>query len=51
MIPNTADGLPEITDGGRTYTIKVKPGIYFASDPAFERQAARADRRRTTSTA
>ncbi|MET0732144.1 MAG: ABC transporter substrate-binding protein [Casimicrobiaceae bacterium] len=35
MIPNTAEGLPEITDGGRTYTIKVKPGIYFASDPAF----------------
>jgi ABC-type transport system substrate-binding protein len=33
--PNTADGLPEITDGGRTYTIKVKRGIYFAADPAF----------------
>ncbi|HEX6793929.1 MAG TPA: ABC transporter substrate-binding protein [Casimicrobiaceae bacterium] len=34
--PNTADGLPEITDGGRTYTIRVKRGIHFASDPAFE---------------
>ena len=33
--PNTADGLPEITDGGRTYTIKVKRGIHFAADPAF----------------
>ena len=33
--PNTADGLPEITDGGRTYTIRVKRGIYFAADPAF----------------
>ncbi|HKP65072.1 MAG TPA: ABC transporter substrate-binding protein, partial [Casimicrobiaceae bacterium] len=33
--PNTADGLPEITDGGRTYTIKVKRGIYFAADAAF----------------
>ena len=33
--PNTADGMPEISDGGRTYTIKVKRGIYFASDPAF----------------
>ena len=33
--PNTADGLPEITDGGRTYTIKVKRGIFFAADPAF----------------
>ena len=35
MIPNTAEALPEITDGGRTYTIKVRPGIYFAADPAF----------------
>ena len=33
--PNTADGLPQITDDGRTYTIKVRPGIYFADDPAF----------------
>ena len=33
--PNTADGLPEISDGGRTYTIKVRRGIYFADDPAF----------------
>ena len=36
MVPNTADGMPQITDGGRTYTIKVKPGIYFAADPAFK---------------
>ena len=26
----------EITDGGRTFTIKVKPGIHFAADPAFK---------------
>ncbi|HEY3180466.1 MAG TPA: ABC transporter substrate-binding protein [Casimicrobiaceae bacterium] len=36
MIPNTADGLPQITDGGRTFTIKVKRGIYFAADPVFK---------------
>jgi ABC-type transport system substrate-binding protein len=36
LVPNTASGMPEITDGGRTYTIKVRPGIYFASDPAFK---------------
>jgi peptide/nickel transport system substrate-binding protein len=36
MLPNTADGLPQITDAGRTYTIKVRPGIYFAADPAFK---------------
>ena len=28
--------MPAVSDGGRTYTIKVKPGIYFASDPAFK---------------
>ena len=33
--PNTAAALPEITDGGRTYTIRLKRGIYFAADPAF----------------
>ena len=36
LVPNTAEGLPQITDGGRTYTIRVKPGIYFADDPAFK---------------
>jgi ABC-type transport system substrate-binding protein len=36
MVPNTADGMPQITDGGRTYTLKVRPGIYFADDPAFK---------------
>ncbi len=35
LVPNTADGLPQITDGGRTFTVKVRPGIYFASHPAF----------------
>ena len=34
--PNTADGPPEITDAGRTYTIKVRRGIYFAADSAFK---------------
>jgi ABC-type transport system substrate-binding protein len=28
--------MPAITDGGRTFTIKVKPGIFFADDPAFK---------------
>jgi ABC-type transport system substrate-binding protein len=36
MVPNTAAALPEITDGGRTFTIRIKPGIYFAADPAFK---------------
>jgi ABC-type transport system substrate-binding protein len=36
LIPNTADGAPQIADGGRTFTVKVRPGIYFADDPAFK---------------
>ncbi|MGE5616985.1 MAG: ABC transporter substrate-binding protein, partial [Bacillota bacterium] len=34
--PRAAEALPEITDGGRTYTIRIKRGIYFTPDPAFE---------------
>ena len=35
LVPLTADGLPEMTDGGKTYTIRLKKGIYFYPDPAF----------------
>src|SRR5512140_3051837 len=35
LVPNTAEALPEITDGGRTYTIRIRRGTYFAQDPAF----------------
>ncbi|MGZ5662072.1 MAG: ABC transporter substrate-binding protein [Usitatibacter sp.] len=33
--PATLDGMPDVADGGRTYTLKVRPGILFADDPAF----------------
>ena len=36
MVPNTAAQPPEVTDEGRTYTIRIRPGIYFTSDPAFK---------------
>jgi oligopeptide transport system substrate-binding protein len=36
LVPNTALALPRITDGGTTYEVKVKPGIYFADDPVFK---------------
>jgi ABC-type transport system substrate-binding protein len=36
VIPNTAAAMPEITDGGRTWTIRLKKGIRFADDPAFK---------------
>ena len=35
VIPKVAIALPVISDDFRTYTIKIKPGIYFADDPAF----------------
>ncbi len=34
--PLTADGMPIHSDDFRTWTVKVKPGIYFADDPAFK---------------
>jgi len=36
LVPNTAESLPLVTDTGRTYTFKLKKGIYFADDPAFK---------------
>ena len=36
LVPNTAVALPRITDGGRTYTLQVRRGIYFAEDAAFK---------------
>jgi ABC-type transport system substrate-binding protein len=32
----TAQALPEHSDDFRVWTIKVRPGIYFADDPAFK---------------
>ncbi len=34
--PLTADGMPHYSDDYRVWTIKVRPGIYFADDPAFK---------------
>lgn len=34
--PLTADGMPVSSADFRTWTFKIKPGIYFASDPAFK---------------
>ncbi|MEO8537497.1 MAG: ABC transporter substrate-binding protein [Betaproteobacteria bacterium] len=36
VIPNTAEALPAITDGGRTWTMRLKKGIRFADDPVFK---------------
>jgi ABC-type transport system substrate-binding protein len=36
LVPNTAVALPDISPDGKTWTIRIKPGIYFADDPAFK---------------
>ncbi len=36
FVPNTAAAMPEISADGRTWTIRIKPGIHFADDPAFK---------------
>ena len=35
LAPNLAAALPEVSDDGLTYTITVRPGIYFSDDPVF----------------
>src|SRR4029453_14278664 len=36
FVPNVAAAMPEISEDGRTWTIRIKSGIYFADDPAFK---------------
>ena len=36
LVPLAAEALPQVTDEGRTYTIRLRKGIHFADDPAFK---------------
>src|SRR3981081_4102040 len=36
LTPLTATAPIEITDGGKRWTMRVKPGIFFTDDPAFK---------------
>ena len=36
LVPMTAEAMPEVSDGGRTYVLHLKRGIYFAPDPVFK---------------
>src|SRR6266436_8045297 len=36
LVPDAAESLPQITDRGKTYTFKIRKGIYCTSDPAFK---------------
>jgi ABC-type transport system substrate-binding protein len=33
--PNTAEAMPEVSADFRTWTVRIRPGIFFADDPAF----------------
>jgi oligopeptide transport system substrate-binding protein len=35
FVPSVATGMPEISADGRVWLIHIRPGIYFADDPAF----------------
>jgi peptide/nickel transport system substrate-binding protein len=34
--PNTAAAMPEVSADGKTWTVRIRPGIYFADDLAFK---------------
>src|SRR2546423_5473409 len=36
LVPLAAAAMPEVTEGGRTYTVHLRKGIRFAPDPAFK---------------
>lgn len=36
LVPSTLASMPEVDSEGTVYTMRVKPGIYFADDPAFK---------------
>ncbi|HYD78755.1 MAG TPA: ABC transporter substrate-binding protein [Paucimonas sp.] len=38
LVPYTAEAMPEISADGKTYTFRLKKGIYFTPDPAFKGQ-------------
>ena len=38
IVPLTAAAMPEISADFRTWTIRLRPGIFFADDPAFKGQ-------------
>ena len=36
VVPHVAAAMPEIADDFKTWTIRIRPGVYFADDPAFK---------------
>ncbi|MCV2370701.1 ABC transporter substrate-binding protein [Roseateles oligotrophus] len=36
VLPLVAAAMPEVASDFKTFTVRIKPGIYFAADPAFK---------------
>jgi ABC-type transport system substrate-binding protein len=36
LAPMAAEAMPEVADEGRTYTFRIRKGVYFTPDPAFK---------------
>jgi ABC-type transport system substrate-binding protein len=36
LVPLAAEALPEVTDGGKTFTFHLRKGLLFTPDPAFK---------------
>lgn len=36
LVPLTAEAMPEVSGDGKTYTVRVRKGIYFIDDPVFQ---------------
>jgi len=35
LVPNVAESLPAVSNGGKTYSLQIRKGIYFTPDPSF----------------
>ena len=47
LVPLAAEAMPQVTEDGKTYTLKVRKGIYFSPDPAFKGKRASSSPRTT----
>jgi ABC-type transport system substrate-binding protein len=36
LVPRTLEAMPTVADGGKTYTFRLRKGIFFTPDPAFK---------------